>query len=180
MIVGLSGRKGCGKSALADAFEATYKGSVTRLSFAEPLKEAFKHLFLFTNEQLYGSEKEAIDPRWGVSPRWAMQHLATDFLRNQVDQNFFLKHMDMRLNALKDKDVILFYDARFENEQQLLKEHGALLIHIVRDGGAQDAHSSENSLNKSLFDAVIKNNSTVAKLLERLQEAIKEHYNSRK
>jgi hypothetical protein len=174
MIVALSGRKGSGKSALSDAFEATCKGSVTRLSFAEPLKEALKPLFLFTDEQLYGSEKEDVDPRWGVSPRCIMQHLATDFLREQVDKDFFLKHMDRRLEAVTAKGIVLIDDVRFENEQQLLKKHGALLVHIERDGGEKDGHSSENSLDMDLLDAILKNESTVATLLKRLQDAIKQ------
>ena len=172
MIVALSGRKGSGKSALSDAFEATCKGSVTRLSFAEPLKEALKPLFLFTDEQLYGSEKETVDPRWGVSPRWVMQHLATDFLREQVDEAFFLKHMDLRLKASAGDNVVLIDDVRFENEQQLLKKHGALLIHVMRDGGEKDGHSSENSLDMDLIDVILKNDGTVATLLHSLNAYI--------
>jgi|TARA_B110000908_G_C10095069_1_gene375897 hypothetical protein len=175
MILAFSGRKSSGKSALADEFEAQYVG-ITRLSFAEPLKQAFKPLFLFSDKQLYGEDKEAIDPRWGVSPRWAMQHLATDFLRDQVHKDFFLKHMDLRLESLGgEAALVLVDDVRFANEQQLLKKHGALLIHIVRDGGEKDAHSSENSLDKSLFDAVLQNDSTLATLSKRLHEAIKRH-----
>jgi ABC-type dipeptide/oligopeptide/nickel transport system ATPase subunit len=173
ILIGISGRKGSGKTTLADGFAAQNQGDVTRLSFAEPLKEALKHLFMFSDAQLFGCDKERIDLRWGVSPRWAMQQLATDFLRDQVDQAFFLKHMQLRLQE-KLQNFVLIDDIRFQNEQKFIKKHGGLLVHVEREGRSNDEHSSENGLDMSLVDRFIKNNSDRRSTVQQLQKAIKE------
>src|SRR5687767_10209152 len=75
-IIGLMGVKGSGKSTGSDYLISNYQ--YKEVAFADPLKKACQALFLFTDEQLYGTqeEKERADPRWfNCSPRTVMQFI---------------------------------------------------------------------------------------------------------
>ena len=81
MLIGFMGIKGSGKDTCADLLIQNY--GFMKKSFADPLKHACKELFLFTNEQVFGTQlqKETPDPRWfGCSPRVALQYVGTDLL----------------------------------------------------------------------------------------------------
>ena len=87
MLVGLSGLKGSGKDTCADYLVKNH--GFIKVAFADPLKDALKVLFMFTNDQLNGTieQKEAPDNRWfGCSTRTAMQFVGTELLRDQLDK----------------------------------------------------------------------------------------------
>jgi hypothetical protein len=81
-IVGISGKKFNGKDTLGVYFITKY--GFKRIAFADALKDACKAIFNFSNEQLYGNEKEIIDPYWNVTPRKVLEYLGTDLCRNQL------------------------------------------------------------------------------------------------
>lgn len=53
-------------------------------ALADPLKATLARLFGFTHEQLYGSLKDVIDPRYQITPRHALQWMGTDVVKNDL------------------------------------------------------------------------------------------------
>lgn len=74
-VIGFGHRKRSGKDTCGQYMVA--KHGFTRVAFADPLKQSARAIFGFTRDQCYGTDeqKEAVDPRWGFSPRYAMQTL---------------------------------------------------------------------------------------------------------
>lgn len=95
-----------------------------------------------------------------VSIRDVLQVVGTDIIRTYVDDAVWLKYFEKA--TLNTKANIVCTDARFPNERKFLKEKGATLILIQREGlESTDTHVSENLLgDPSEYDVVIQNNST--------------------
>lgn len=143
LLIGLGYKKGSGKDTVAD-YLVRMKGA-KKMAFADSLKGACRELFSFTEEQLYGSRKEAIDEYWGFSPREIMQKLGTDLFRNQVDKEIWIKTLDRKI-SLSESPIVVISDVRFENEATYIKESGGILINVFRNLPDSDTHESENSL----------------------------------
>jgi len=160
MIIGLCGAAGSGKDTTANILK-NYLTSVEILAFAKPLKDAAKILFNFTEEQLHDPiSKEVVDSRWNKSPREIFQWLGTQVLRNQIDKDFFIKHMEQRINQ-SDKDTIIITDIRFDNEAELIKNLGGIIIKIIRPNATttkHNNHETEQGITMSLVDEIILNN----------------------
>jgi dephospho-CoA kinase len=75
MIIGLTGKKGCGKSSVARIIAEEWDYGIK--SFATPIKLMLSAMGL-TDDELYNPEKkEEIIPKFGKSPRELMQLLGT-------------------------------------------------------------------------------------------------------
>jgi len=83
-LIGLVGRKRSGKDSVADYLISN--NQFKKYSFADPLKRALIEIFGFTENQMWGSEKdkETIDPRWNISPRKAMQIVGTELFQYAI------------------------------------------------------------------------------------------------
>ena len=86
MIVGVTGYKRSGKDIVAAVFVNLY--GFRKYEFARPMKEACAAIFGWGEDELYGSKKEWIDPRWGISPRQALQHLGTEWGQLELCDEF--------------------------------------------------------------------------------------------
>ena len=75
-IILIAGCKGSGKDTLADEF---VKQGWKKYSMADALKKGVQILFNLSDKQLWGDEKEVIDERWGVSPRYLLQTIVAIF-----------------------------------------------------------------------------------------------------
>jgi len=164
-IVGFGYRKGVGKDFCTDYLVRKY--GFRRISFADPLKHALEAIFGFSHEQLYGDQKEAIDPHWNFSTRWAMQRVGTETMReffgalcvqagfwpSDEINNIWVKAAVRYLRKLREEgvDLVAFSDVRFLNEFQVLRKEGAALVKIIRppellDDPTQSTHASEAEL----------------------------------
>jgi len=177
ILIGISGKKGHGKDTAAKHLEEKHNFRV--IHFADPLKEACKSLFLMNDDQLYGSRKEEVDPRWGVSPRTVMQKLGTDICRVEMDKvipgigdSFWLRRLEIELIELLESGIdVVIADVRYPNEVQLVKKYNGTTLNIVRgEINTKDAHISENALNGTVFDHVINNDAGITELHERVEE----------
>ena len=157
-LLGLSGKKQSGKSTIAKYLVAD-KG-FTEVSWAEPLKTHIgKGLFGFTEAQVNGTDqdKEALDPRWGYSPRYVLQVVGTELFRKNLDQDFWVKVGAVRIkDLLSQGHNVVVTDCRFPNEMDMIRKLGGVTVRVSRIGQVcTDTHASETSLDGYEFDEYI-------------------------
>lgn len=153
-LIGITGRKYCGKDTLGNYFVEQY--GFERMAYADALKEATRCIFDFDDEQLYGNSKEIIDPYWNVTPRQVLQFIGTDLFRNHIKELLPDMGKDIWIHVIKRKIMnklkknpntkIVITDIRFPNELQAIKDLGGITIKIQRDN-AQIKVNKQNALN---------------------------------
>jgi hypothetical protein len=165
-VLCILGRAGHGKTTAANYLKATYGAQV--VSLAAPLKRVAQTVMGFSHEQLYGSQeaKEAIDLRYGMSPRQFLQKLGTDGLRQEfgldIHVNNLLRQLEAETRALPpyNNKVFVVDDVRFSDEATALSRlgqgHGAVIKIVCTDAPragaprtdaqATEEHSSESSI----------------------------------
>jgi hypothetical protein len=183
-IIAIAGRKGSGKDTTADYLIANY--GFQRYAFADPLKEGLKHMFDFTDEQLWGTQeqKEAIDPRWGTSPRKLLQIIGTELLQFDVH-----KYMDegefnvgraiwvYRFKIWYDKQLLInpdlkvvFSDVRFQHEVDAINEIGGEVWKIIRPNiDSVSTHASEAELDNVVANKTIMNDGSLEDLYKNIE-----------
>ena len=92
MIIGICGRKRCGKDTIAD-YLVNNCGFI-KYNFGDLVKKICKIMFDFTDDQISGDLKDSIDSRWNISPREVFQIFGTDFAQVILPE---------KLPKLKDK-----------------------------------------------------------------------------
>jgi hypothetical protein len=139
-VIGIVGRAGHGKDSVGSILES--ERSLVRDAFAAPLKDAARAMWLFSGDQLYGGLKNAVDPRWGISPRQAMQYLGTEIgrvlfakLMPEIGDTFWLHHLMLRVQEHKATGMyrgVVVCDVRFQNEAAKIRELGGKLVRVIR------------------------------------------------
>lgn len=170
-VIALTGHARAGKNTVADIIaDLTVERSkepftVCQLSFAGPMKEFAGSLFGFTEEQLYGNDRDKPDPRWTrpngepLTCRYALQTLGTEWGRN-CDPNIWAKRLVREALVYQEQGfVVLVTDLRFVNEAALLLEvPGAEVWRVRRDSvrpQASDVHASEREIWSAEMDAFV-------------------------
>jgi hypothetical protein len=157
-LIGFSGPAGSGKTTAAMFTDGRI------LSFAEPLKACIQDLFKFTDEQLFTlGGKEAVDLRYGVSPRVVMQKFGTEFIRETVP-DLWLILMHRKLETLPTNVLAVIDDVRFEDEAELIRSCGGVIVHIKGRQMALSSHASEQPLQVGVNDFIIYNTQTLENL----------------
>lgn len=150
-IIGIAGPARSGKDTLAKMLiQAAGEGA--HMSFAAPIREFIANLLQVPLERIIdGSYKETIIPELGVSPREMMQTLGTEWGRDRVHPELWIKVANWKLNALRSSmfppKLVVFSDVRFENEATMIREAGGIVVHLRRDDvPAIRAHVSEGGV----------------------------------
>jgi hypothetical protein len=163
-MIALTGLKGSGKSTVAAMIRS--KWNFPEYTFAGPIKSICEIAFLLDHQQLEDPIlKEQIDPRWGISPRVMFQKLGTECFRHHFGATHWLQHMQARLQR-EGCPFVIVSDTRFANEAQFVKDHGGILIRIVRDTSSSndDGHVSEAGQAALVPDIVVQNSGTLEEL----------------
>lgn len=157
LILGLLGPAGAGKSTVAEYLCKTY--GARRFSFASPLKEMARRIWEFSDDQLFGTQaqKEAVDPRWNMSPRTALQKLGTDACRSILGPDIWV---DATLRMIADiaPRVAVIDDVRFINEATKIRAAGGIIWRLEcpnRVSSAGTVHPSEVEWAHAPFDRKI-------------------------
>jgi len=147
-----------------------------------PFKLAAQAFFDLSYQQTWQHDyAEQTDAYWGISPAEMFALLEALTLRDFPD---YIARRRQRATALPSRqlpvlansDVILIKDIRFENEAEFLRRHQGVIWHIVRhDAEKVNAHASELGIAVVEQDVVIDNNGTLAELVNRVEQAWREH-----
>jgi hypothetical protein len=152
-LIGITGRKFNGKDTVGNYLINKY--NYKNIAFAGALKKACQEIFGFTDEQVYGNEKEIIDEFWKTTPRKILQYIGTDLFRNQLKNIIPDIGEDIWIQVVKRKIIdiwkenpeqrIVITDVRFQNEVNIIEELGGIIIKVSRPSinSNIDIHESE-------------------------------------
>lgn len=130
-IIGLLARSGHGKTTVAQHLAERYGAEIR--SIAGPMKRAVQKVFGFSDAQVGGTqaEKEAVDSRYGFSPRWLLQRLGAEGLREEFGDDVHLRalvrslRLEQRERPSEDKHrLVVVDDVRFPNDARFLAVGG--------------------------------------------------------
>lgn len=173
ILIGLTGRARSGKSTAAEHLVGTYL--LEHYAFADPLRDGLMAIFNLDPTDFEGHRKEQPLAWLDRSPRQLMQSLGTDWARNTVHPDVWVKLAEQNLDYMtKALGAVLGFvvsDVRFENEADLIRRRGGTIIHIFRaDAKAVNPHVSESGVAGNKDDLVMFNNGTVEEFLRSLDE----------
>ena len=181
MIIAICGKKRTGKDTIATMLINDY--AFTSCKFAQQLKNGICSFFNFSHSQLEGPEKDDVDPRWGISPRQAMQWMGTDVMQwgintllPDIGRNFWAKQLAIQINEKNDNSQVVISDMRFFHEYQYFKEMFGdrfITVRVHRDiaeGATADLHASEMDCDNIPEDFTIYNTGSLESLNEKVRE----------
>jgi hypothetical protein len=140
MIVGIIGLIASGKSTIANILVEDY--GFVKVSFADSLKDAVAAIFGWDRELLQGDTEESriwreqVDQYWSdvmqhaVTPRWVLQHIGTDVMREHFHKNIWVHSLMKKLNDPSKNYVIS--DVRFQNEVAVILANRGQIWEIQR------------------------------------------------
>ncbi len=152
-------------------------------------------MFGFTQQQCYGTDldKETVDPRWGFSPRYAMQTLG-ERMRNIFGDDIWIKSAEATILGTKiDSSMptgeieiatdgvtyhgVVVTDVRYPNEAAMIRRNGGIVVRIDRPslGPLTDTHPSETSMEGFEYDEVILNDGTIQDLHDKVRKLFIEY-----
>ena len=142
-IIALTGPKGVGKTTIAKEIEARDWQNRCILSFADPLRRMMSQLIPMSLMTDPDQKEKPLEWLGGKSPRQLLQSLGTDWGRDMVSETIWIDAM-RRMISDQSFDVIIIDDCRFENEAQMVRDMGGIVVGLERDGIAYTGeHKSE-------------------------------------
>ena len=173
LLIGLTGRARSGKSTAAEHLVGTYL--LEHYAFADPLRDGLMAIFNLDPTDFEGDRKEQPLAWLDRSPRQLMQSMGTEWARNTVHPDVWVKlaeqNLDYMSNALGAVLGFVVSDVRFENEADLIRRRGGTVIHILRPNAlAVNPHISEAGIAANPADLTLPNYGTVEGFLRSLDE----------
>ncbi|MBW2675615.1 MAG: hypothetical protein JRD89_19770 [Deltaproteobacteria bacterium] len=172
MIIGLAGKKRCGKDTIALYLEENY--GYRRESFAAPIREFVASLCGYTMDELE-AKKEVLNQTFDTTPRVMMQTLGTEWGRDMISSTIWLDRLEWSLRQNPNADVVVS-DLRFDNEADMIRGMGGVIIHIERPGNTiLDEHESERGIHVlEAEDYYLPNTDTLGSLYREVTELMKD------
>lgn len=170
MIIAICGQRGTGKTTAAKYISETY--GYETYAMAQPLKDALKAMFGFSDEQLDGNEKDEIDPYFGVTPRIMLQTLGTEWGQHTLNTGRSIWVKRFQLLVWKPGLNYVISDVRFQHELDGLKNLDEMVsLRLYRgDDYLNDLHESETLDLKT--DLAIGNDTTCKVLCNKLDQVM--------
>lgn len=139
-LIGLAGPAGCGKDTVAEFLCDTQE--FRQIALAGPIRRGIVAMFGIPLEHLTDPilKMQPLDQLCGKTPRQVMQTLGTEWGRNQICLDVWLKvaqadiDYQRKLAAANNLYLngIVVSDIRFEGEAKWLRDQGGIIWHIQR------------------------------------------------
>jgi len=154
MLIGLTGLKQSGKSTAGEFLARNYGFHHT--SFAEPMRRFAMDLFRMNELQLEALKEQPLPMLdYKVTPREFMQKLGTEFAREMIHPDLWVRACLMRIDP---KRPTVVSDVRFANEAHAIRAMGGKIIQVRRRGQERtDGHASEAGIESALIDHLLDN-----------------------
>lgn len=164
-IIGLHGQAGAGKSTLAAQMRLR---GWDILKFATPVYD-MADAMLRSAYPGKSWEKDEVVPMLNVTYGRLLQLVGTEAGRDVFGPDVWVDHARARLQDAGD--LVLFDDCRFDNEAEMIRAEGGLVVEICRTGHALDdgrdsEHRSAARLPDRLIDLIIYNDGSVEDLAD--------------
>lgn len=162
MIIGLTGKKGTGKSYCVRKLEKQYKNTSV-VKFAKPLYDMQDAIYEIANLP-YPDPKD----------RKLLQFLGTEWGRS-IDKDLWINLWKDQANfLLSDGKIVLCDDIRFDNEAELVRNMGGIIIELtgpsrIANDGTEN-HASEKGIDKKYVDIFLEINDNIIKEVEHFME----------
>ncbi len=157
-IVALAGAIGSGKSTVAEMLPALH------FQWADPIYAAIAALLGVSVEWLHDRTNKDTPIEWlGVTPRYMLQTLGTEWGRDMIHPDLWVKLVEQRIirAAAAGYDTFAICGTRFPNEAALVRRYGGEVWWIDRGSVVVEAsHRSERLLTAGDCDRLIDNRAT--------------------
>lgn len=186
-VIGFVGKMKSGKTTGAKHLVDTQL--YTRLRVADGLKKMLRDGLGVPEEYIDGHLKNAeCEQLCGVTARHAMITLGTEWGRNLIHPDLWVKCIDTQMRELiyRGHGKFVIDDIRFLNEEKWLKAlnkqsgnyvFDARLIRVLRkDGDNSSTHQSEVEQESIIADATIYNDYTLAMYYESINDIVSRKY----
>jgi hypothetical protein len=171
VLIGLCGPAGCGKDTVAKYMSNC---GFHRYTLALAMKRGLEVMLDIPLSVWDDREaKEVVVPWIGKSPRQLAQTLGTEWGRNMVQQDLWVRRMLREWDQVRERILprMVVTDVRFDNEAQAIIDAGGTVWRIDRDGVAPVAeHVSEKGISPALIEGTFKNTGTLDELEVRVFE----------
>ena len=169
-VILIKGLKRSGKDTVANNIIEQMKGKkdVSKLSFAEPMKEILADTFDIHKDEVellknnltriwYRSYEDSISHNSNTNMRTILQRFGTEAMKKQFGNDVWSELAYKKINS----DITVISDWRFKSELEYLKKQGDLkviTIQVIRQGQENtDTHISERDLDDVKCDFVLEN-----------------------
>jgi hypothetical protein len=173
-LIGIAGQARVGKDTAGLYLQDRY--GLRRMAFADPIKRIVAELLGVSLGVLETHPKE--DPIYGLccSPRYLYQTLGTDWGRNMVHPDLWVRLLEREYTMVKRHPSVhgvVVTDVRMENEASWIRGQGGVVVHITRQAApVVRAHESEQVLEVVEGDRVISNDDTVDALYCQMDDLV--------
>lgn len=170
-IIGLCGLAGSGKTTIANHL-VEHHGFI-RLPFAGPLK-AMAAAFGLGPREMGGDLKEVpSDLLCGKTPRQFMQLLGTEFGRDLIGKDVWVRAWERALGEIATDGFqplrIVADDLRFENEAAAIRGRGGVVAQLIREGAGSATGGGHSSERPDLLGGVaVQNDGCIAEVAGRV------------
>lgn len=173
LLIGLAGPARSGKDTVAN-YIVNNNDDFFPTSFAAPIRQFIADLLGITLEELEGVKDNYYEPL-DTTPRHMMQTLGTEWGREIVNPNIWIILGMQRVDGAKQLGLSsVLSDIRFNNEADVIRENGGIMVHIRRsDAKKVSAHSSEIGVSVQKEDFVIDNDSSLNALYRQTETMLK-------
>lgn len=185
-IIAISGKIGSGKDLTGSIIKHLQPYNNWEIKkFAGKLKEVCSIILNFPVEYFevpdfkqrelgsewdYTNKEFILDYKKAMTVRDLLQLLGTNAFRDQVHPNIWVNAL---FSSYTDNSNWIITDCRFKNEAEAIKKRGGIIVRIERgDGSYGQEHSSESELDGWEFDYVIKNDSGIDSLQDKVGQML--------
>lgn len=168
MLIGIHGPARSGKDTIARRLVTAH--GFAQVSFASPIREFIANLTGLSLDHINDSDVKERPIHWlgGKSPRQMMQTLGTEWGRELVDPELWVKVAAQKIARLVGAgQSVVVSDVRFENEAAMVRDMGGTMLFVHRPDRPKQLvspHVSESGIPFNLKDWTVRNDRDIGHL----------------